>query len=190
MDKVCCNDSGITDLSSRNECECGLECCIDTGDGQINNKNITIDFLFLDLSVCERCQDTDTSLDEALKEVEQVLTSTGASVIINKINVNTEALALHHKFISSPTIRINGRDIQLEVKENSCKDCGDLCGDEVDCRVWSYEGSEYAVPPKAMIIEALLKAVYGNESKKEEVDEEYIMPENLKLFYTAMSKKK
>jgi len=109
---------------------------------------LVIDFLYLDLSVCTRCQGTDTSLDEALAEVSRVLEATGTEVIVNKINVNTEELAIKHRFLSSPTIRVNGHDIQMEVKESLCESCGDLCGDEVDCRVWVYQGKEYTVPPK------------------------------------------
>lgn len=95
-------------------------------------------------------------------------------------------MAEAHKFLSSPTIRINGQDIQLEVKESLCESCGDLCGDVVDCRVWIYQGLEYTVPPKGMIIEAILKAVYGGQPEEVPSAEQYVMPENLKNFYIAM----
>jgi hypothetical protein len=157
----------------------------DAGDG----RRMTIDFLYLDLSVCTRCQDTDTSLDVALAEVLGVLNATGIKVTLNKINVTSEELAIKYKFASSPTIRVNGRDIQMEVKENRCESCGDLCGDEVDCRVWVYHGKEYTVPPKAMIMEAILKAVYGAQDADEIARTEYKLPENLKRFYTAFESK-
>jgi len=150
---------------------------------------ITIDFLFLDLSVCTRCQGADTSLDQALAEVAGVLAATGIEVLVNKINVNTAALAEEYQFVSSPTIRIDGRDIQLEVKESLCESCGDLCGDQVDCRVWVYHGQEYTVPPKGMIIEAILKAVYGGQPPLESAAVPYVMPNNLRHFYTVMAQK-
>ncbi|WP_461392643.1 DUF2703 domain-containing protein [Desulfosporosinus fructosivorans] len=84
--------------------------------------------------------------------------------------------------------RVNERDIQMDVKESLCESCGDLCGDEVDCRVWVYQGNEYTIPPKAMIIEALLKEVYGG-SNDEQKAPEYFMPDNLKKFYDAMKNK-
>jgi len=121
----------------------------------MGKRRIIIDSLFLDVSVCTRCQGTDTSLDEALSEVSTVLKATDVEVVVNKINVNTEELAKQYKFVSSPTIRVNGHDIQMEVKESLCESCGDLCGEDVDCRVWVYQGKEYAVPPKAMIVEAM-----------------------------------
>lgn len=150
-----------TQTNKTSDCSCGPGCCDASTDMKAENKRIIIDFLYLDLSVCIRCQGTDTNLDEALEEVSKVLEATGVEVILNKINVLSEELARQHKFISSPTIRVNGNDIQIDAKESLCESCGDLCGDEVDCRVWVYQGKEYTIPPKAMIIEAILKEVYG-----------------------------
>ena len=167
------------------DCSCGPECCEASMDMKAENKRIIIDFLYLDLSVCTRCQGTDTNLDEALEEVSRVLEATGVEVILNKINVLSEELARQHRFISSPTIRVNGHDIQIDAIESLCESCGDLCGDEVDCRVWVYQGKEYTIPPKAMIIEAILKEVYGNKSGDNE-EKEFKLPENLKHFYESM----
>ncbi|MEQ8201110.1 MAG: DUF2703 domain-containing protein [Syntrophomonadaceae bacterium] len=152
-------------------------------------RQIVIDLLFLDLSVCTRCQGTDSTLEDALAEVSGVLEATGVEVKLNKINVDTPELAEKHHFMSSPTIRINGQDIQMDVKETLCESCGDLCGDQVDCRVWVYQGHEYPVPPKGMIIEAILKAVYGGQMQADIPPAPYVMPENLRNFYAAMAGK-
>lgn len=165
-------------------------CCTPAGRPIImetKKRQIAIDFLFLDLSICTRCQGADTSLDEALAEVAGVLSATGIEVLVRKINVNSAALAEEYKFVSSPTIRIDGHDIQLDVKESLCESCGDLCGDLVDCRVWVYHDKEYTVPPKGMIIEALLKTVYGEQPPLESSVAEYVMPDNLRNFYSAMA---
>lgn len=167
-------------------CSCDPGCCGSTPENTVDKRLIVIDFLYLDLSVCTRCQGTDSSLDEALAEVSKVLEATRVNVVVNKINVLNEELAIAHKFVSSPTIRINGQDIQMDVKENLCESCEDLCGDEVDCRVWVYQGKEYTVPPKAMIMEAILKEVYGGDKSSNITEQEYVMPENLKQFYAAM----
>lgn len=173
--------------SVKKGCSCGTGCCEPKVEMK-SKKEIVIDFLFLDVSVCTRCQGADNSLDEALGDVAKVLEATSVAVKVNKINVNTEELALKHQFVSSPTIRVNGRDIQLEIKESLCESCGDLCGDEVDCRVWVYQGEEYNIPPKAMIIEAILKSVYGIEAEIIH-DSEYLVPANLKQFYELMKTK-
>lgn len=153
-------------------------------------RTIDIEFLYLDLDACTRCRGTGRNLEEALHEVAGVLEATGIKVNLKKIHVQTEKQALALGFVSSPTIRINGRDIQLDVRESLCESCGDLCGEEVDCRVWVYQGREYTVAPKGMIIEAILKHVYGGEmeapAEREPLKE---LPENLKRFFAAKRKK-
>lgn len=179
----------------------GAECSCDSGcDAKVENtgfygccdsgadKKVVIDFLYLDLSVCCRCQGTDAVLAEAIEDVSTVLQSAGVEVLVNKINIVNEELAREYKFVSSPTIRVNGRDIQPRVQENSCESCGDLCGDSVDCRVWVYQGQKYTEPPKAMIVEAILREVYGPGGCEVE-DVEYVIPDNLKQFFAAMRKK-
>lgn len=109
---------------------------------------------------------------------------------MRKIHVQSAEQALALGFVSSPTIRINSRDIQLEVKESLCPSCGDLCGGDVDCRVWVYQGKEYAVPPKGLIIEAILREVYrepGEVAKATPRPAE--LPENLKRFFAARQEK-
>lgn len=164
-------------------------CCSSSNESAIDKRELIIDFLYLDVTVCKRCQGTDNSLDEAILDVSNVLKATGIDVKLNKINVLNEELAKKYKFLTSPTIRINGRDIQMDYKESLCESCGDLCGDEVDCRVWVYQGKEYTKPPKAMMIEAILKEVYGGCSEQQKQDE-YEIPENLRKFYKSMTSKK
>ena len=148
-----------------------------------------IDFLYLDLSVCERCQSADKNLDDAIKDLTTVLDSAGYDITLNKINVNTAQLAVKHEFISSPTIRINGKDIALDVKETQCKECGDLCNDNVDCRVWTYEGADYNEPPKEMIVNAILREIYSDKKIESAKNEPYVLPENLAKFYNSSNRK-
>ena len=180
----------MNNKKNNSDCSCNTGCCGSTQDKKVKKRHIVIDFLLLDLSVCTRCQGTDTSLDEAISEVSQVLEATGVEVVVNKINIINEELAQANKFVSSPTIRVNGRDIQMDVKENLCEACGDLCGEEVDCRVWVYQGREYTVPPKAMIIEAILKEVYGGNKVSDTNVQGYNIPQNLKNYYAAIKNKK
>jgi hypothetical protein len=173
---ICCTDAS--------------DCCKPVQDDRSQRREIEIDFLYLDLSVCTRCQGTDNSLDEAITEASKVLEATDVDVVLNKINVTSEKQAEILQFESSPTIRVNGRDIQLEIRESLCESCGDLCGDEVDCRVWVYHGKEYPAPPKAMIIEAILREVYGRPNEKQEVDKKvYRLPDNLRKFFASMQGK-
>jgi hypothetical protein len=70
--------------------------------------------------------------------------------------------------------------------------CGDLCGDEVACRVWIYNGEEYNVPPKAMIIDAILREIYSNngssDNNEDKNEQKYELPRNLQKFFEFMRK--
>ncbi|NCD09027.1 MAG: DUF2703 domain-containing protein [Negativicutes bacterium] len=166
-------------------CSCGNACC----ETKPAKKKVNIEFLYLDLSVCERCQVTESNLDGAIKDLSAVLQAAGYEVEVSKINITSPELAIKHEFLSSPTIRVNGKDIAMEFKETLCEDCGDLCGGDTECRAWIYEGEEYSEPPKAMIIEAVMKEVFGNKGEPT-AKEPYVLPENLALFFAGVKAKK
>ena len=79
------------------------------------------------------------------------------------MHVRSEAEARMWRFVSSPTIRINGADIAFELRESSCgsEACVDGCGDQIACRVWVFGDREYTEPPVELIIDAILRQVYG-----------------------------
>lgn len=156
------------------------------------NKIVNIDFLYLDLSTCTRCIGTKENLEIAIDSVKQISEFTGVQLNINKVLIESEEKARTHRFITSPTIRVNGRDIALETIENRCDSCTDLCGCEegTKCRIWVYQGKEYTEAPVAMIVDALLQEVYGMPQKPADALVEYgEVPENLQNFFTNLSKK-
>jgi hypothetical protein len=106
----------------------------------------------------------------------------GYGVEYNKIEMETSELAERYQFLSSPTIRVNGRDICMSVKENSCGCCSEISGTDVDCRVFEYNGKIYDVPPKEMVAEAILRAVFA-QSDNECTCAAYELPDNLKTFF-------
>ncbi len=183
---------GCCETQRNNTC-CSTICGCEDEIHSTEKRKIVIDFMYLDLSICMRCQGAEDSLEEAIADVAKVLELTGAEVVVNKIHIDSKEKAIQYRFESSPTIRINGKDIQLEIKESLCESCGDLCGDEVDCRVWVYKGKEYNVPPKAMIIDAILREVYSDKKVQlnERVDTKaYQLPENLRRFFESIEKNK
>ena len=133
-----------------------------------------IDFLYVDLSECERCQSSDETLDKALRELrEQIHNNNISTITVNKTKITSDEQARKHEMIRSPTLRINGRDIEeivngeYEIKDSYCPSCEDVTGPECyevtgggnDCRVFEYEGKEYETIPKEMIKEAIRKEV-------------------------------
>ncbi|MBE7551621.1 MAG: DUF2703 domain-containing protein [Anaerolineales bacterium] len=124
-------------------------------------RQLKIEFLYLDLDVCTRCQGSEVNLEEALVEVSTLLKAAGIQTSLQKTHVQSLEQVQALGFVSSPTIRLNGQDIQLELKENACPSCSELSGTPTNCRIWIYQGQEYSVPPKEMIVDAILRAVYG-----------------------------
>ncbi|MDR2855280.1 MAG: arsenite efflux transporter metallochaperone ArsD [Methanomicrobiales archaeon] len=146
-------------------------------------KHLNIDFLSLvslDLSICERCRATEDALDEAIRILEPVFSTLDYFVTINKLNITTEKLAKQHCFGSSPTIRVNGVDICDGVKESYCNDSVDGCGCGVNCQVFTYDGKAYEHPPTAMIVDGILRILYGCHNSE---PKPYKLSENLKIYF-------
>ncbi len=148
-----------------------------------NSNTINIDLLFLDLSVCSRCQGTEETLEDSINSVSSLLEETGYDISINKIHIETPEQAIQHQFVSSPTIRINGQDIQMDVSESHCSTCSSLTdGASVDCREWSYKGKSYHVPPKGLIIDGVMKNIYSN-IPPHNASADYVLPDNLVEYF-------
>ena len=145
------------------------------------NEKIIIDYLYLDLNTCERCVSTDMVLEKVLKIISPAIKVAGFDIIYNRIEMKTEELAIQHRFLSSPTIRVNGEDICLSVKENNCGCCGDIAGTQVNCRVFSYNGKKYEVPPKEMLAQRILKLAFQPQLPSLHI-RKYVLPKNLKNF--------
>lgn len=50
--------------------------------------------------------------ESALSLLEQILLENDTAVSIEKIEITTQELAIQHRFLGSPSIRINGKDIE------------------------------------------------------------------------------
>lgn len=151
---------------------------------QTTNQRLTIEFLYLDLSECERCKGANQQLEEALSLMAPVLDASGFDTMVRKLHVQSERQAAALGFIVSPTIRVNGRDIQLNWRQTPCDSCSKDCATEVSCREWEYRGHWYTVPPKELIIQAILREVYGHEEKAQAVARpNQKARENLKTFF-------
>lgn len=145
---------------------------------------VTIDFMYIDLEVCDRCRGTDANLEAALTEVASVLAAAGREPVVRRTLVASEAQARALGFVSSPTLRVNGRDVALELRESRCESCeACACNGTVECRVWVWQGQEYTEAPKAMIVDAIMREVYGGLAPEAVPAAEVDVPEHLQRFF-------
>ena len=194
----CCAQADEAAAGGGSSACCGPECCgaeeevTPQGDIQTARRHLDIEFIYLDLSICERCQGTESILEGALAEVARVLELSGVEVTLQRIHVQTEEQARALGFVSSPTVRINGRDIQMvrgnpmDVKESPCG-CGSaLCGQDIDCRNWVHQGEQYDTPPIALVVNAILREAFAAvEGTRETSSQGVDVPDNLKKFFAA-----
>jgi hypothetical protein len=150
------------------------------------SRTIDLELLALDLATCTRCVGTLANLETAIETVRGPLESTGTAVRVRKVVVENEEQARRHRFVSSPTIRIAGRDIGFDALESPCDSCSDLCGcaEGTNCRVWRYQGREHTEAPVGLLVEALLRAVVATPGADEQPADS-ALPENLRLFFAG-----
>lgn len=158
---------------------CGCSCSAETETAS-NDKKLQIEYLYLDLNTCDRCIGTNDVLKEVVDTLRPVLDMAGYEVEYKEREMSTAQIAEQYQFLSSPTIRVNGKDIFGEIKESNCGCCGEIAGTDIDCRVFEYKGKTYEVPTKEILTDAILKSIYAESSCD---CTPYIMPENLKRFY-------
>jgi hypothetical protein len=146
---------------------------------------LAIDLLVLDLTTCHRCLGADERLTASIELVRDVLSATGVEVEVRTTVVGSAEQATALRFRSSPTIRVDGRDVALELRESACgsEACTDGCGETIACRVWVHRGVEHTEPPVGMIVEAILGHVYGDARPAKEAP--YELPDNLARFYAG-----
>jgi len=113
---------------------------------------------------CPWCVKTKELIRKSLKELK-------VKADVKEILIDSDEKARKYNFVGSPTIRIDGKDIQEEVSKGRCLPCEELaehtkeatefvkqecnCG----CRIYFYKSKQYPYPPKEMIKEAIKKHI-------------------------------
>lgn len=162
-------------------------CCCDTV--STLKKEVRIEYLYLDLKTCDRCVGTDAVLDEVVGLIKPTLELAGYHVQYEKREITTAQLAQKYRFVSSPTVHVNGQDIFDTVTESDCGCCGEIAGVQVDCRTYEYDGKTYEVPTKEMLADAILKRVFRPTGLTNVKLLKYELPDNLKRFFDGKERK-
>lgn len=132
-----------------------------------SSKILNVDYLYLDLQRCDRCQSTDQRLEEALELLRPVLHELGYSFNLNKIHMSTKDLALKYRFQSSPTIRINNIDLFETITENECACCSEISGHATDCRTFEEDGQTVNAPSVKLLTEKILLYILNKPKQKD-----------------------
>ena len=82
------------------------------------------------------------------------------------------------QFVTSPTIRVDGRDISPEPLESECGADGCGCGPGASCRLWRYAGADHTAAPVGLIVDAILSALYAGPAAAD-TPTAYEVPDNL-----------
>lgn len=162
------------------------------------DRSVRVEFLYLDDTVCEPCSGTARALSECVDLLAASLTRLGIRLEVEKIRIDDEQAAISEKLLLSPTIRINGEDIDPARTEAACPSCGTLAGDAspISCRTWHWRGGVYHAAPVGMLVEAIMRAALsaehedgsccGNECCGDDAaGAGYEVPENLTRFFAA-----
>ena len=179
------DDTGWVAPALQNQPQAKEECCC-CGSANQPQKEVKIEYLYLDLKSCDRCVGTDTVLDEVVGVLRPALELAGYQLNYRKQEISTTEIAASYRFLSSPTILVNGQDIFDTITESDCGCCGDIAGVQVDCRVFEHDGKTYEVPTKEMLADAILNTIYHPTAC---TCGEYQLPENLKRFFAGKEKK-
>lgn len=151
-------------------------------------KPVNVEFMALDLKVCDRCQGTDKRVEVAVEKLRDVLSACGYDIALTSTIIDNEWMAEEYRFYSSPTIRVNGVDICPSIEENECKCCSDMSDSPVKCRMYPFNGTYYEVPPVDLVIQGIMNVV-AQELEADPQAKPYALPENLKVFFGGVREK-
>lgn len=84
----------------------------------------------------------------------RVLAEEGLTEPLTKIVVETPAQAVATGFLGSPTVRVNGQDIELARADES--------GGAMSCRLYRTERGESGVPPEELLRTAVRTLAHGD----------------------------
>lgn len=168
---------------------CSDAACCQPDESKVKNNVIVLEYLYLDNKECDPCSKNEEVVDEAVYDLNNFLNKFATTIELKKVHIDSIKKARDYRITSSPTIRINGTDIQLEAMDEYCKSCSDISGEDTSCRVWIYQGRTYSVLPKELLIELILKQVYSENKNDIKEELNYEVPENIIKFFEGKMKK-
>ncbi|MGC8719024.1 MAG: DUF2703 domain-containing protein [Thermodesulforhabdaceae bacterium] len=158
---------------------------VKAGEDTSNKKILNVELLAIDLNTCDRCSPTRDQLRTAVRLLTPVAEALGIELRLREIVVQTPEQAKELGLLSSPTIRLNGRDIAEDIRESACRSCGELTASNtvINCREWHYRGHVYFSAPLPMLIEAIMNAMLNIDQPPVVPQPLKELPENLQRYF-------
>ena len=89
----------------------------------------------------------------AVERLQEVLREEAMSAELLEVNVRESAIAQELRFLGSPSVRINGLDVEPEAR--------DARAYGMMCRTYSANGRREGLPPREMLFQAIREANSG-----------------------------
>ena len=106
-------ENGLGSGEQQSECCCSSDsscCCGDTSEesgccdpdasqddpNTGKKKTVKIEYLYLDQTVCDRCQGTDTRVEKAIEELAPIMDMAGYKLKMKRVEISTKKLAKKH----------------------------------------------------------------------------------------------
>jgi hypothetical protein len=125
-------------------------------------ETVTVDLLFLDRTECDRCAGAAQALDAAVDRVAALLADLGVDLRYRQVHVESARDARRVGLSLSPTVRVDGRDLQPAAHSGICEDCTGLGeGESVPCRRWFHDGAFHTTPPVPLLVRGILRGAVG-----------------------------
>lgn len=157
----------------------------ENNEAKATKKVLNVELLAIDLSSCKRCVPTGDQLKRAVSLLTPVAVALGIELRHREIVIQTPQESKEHALLTSPTIRLNGRDIAQDIRESLCESCGDLTDNNtlVDCREWHYRGRIYSAAPLPLLIESIMGAMLNMDMPQVVPSPLEELPENLQRYF-------
>lgn len=129
-------------------------------------RKLRVEFRYFDRSTRSRCKTTDKNAEKVIKDLHGVLRESGIEVELKVTKLPASRLA------ESNSILVNGKDIETliygksDARESPCRGCGTLLDNPCNCRAYNYRGRKYRFIPRAMMREAISKAIGKSSIQK------------------------
>src|SRR5229473_7118800 len=88
-----------------------------------------------------------------VERVQELLREEGVSAEVLEVNVSDASIAQRVGFLGSPSVRVNGLDVEPETR--AARDYGMMC------RTYSVDGRREGLPSREMLRQAILEAQSG-----------------------------